>query len=906
MTLPLTDAIERFKDNESRVNDFVNGEGYTTTGGEPVESLPNFLERQEQEIQQTTGTVSANLAASNSAKVAAEAARDAAQLSAGVYASTSAGLAAVAEGAYFSVPGTDASDYLILYKKVSGAAVEQRRYPTLAGVDKRGQWLKTQLINGQLKNNGAGTSWIAQGPSSYETTTDPVLTGLGITTLGVFNYDNLGSYSRTTPPKNLTTGSWVAASVIVVADNWDWLTAGDVRIVVWHDTGNGITPSIKASYQELSPTIRRFFGVVEDTLSSSLGYMREVSININAPAGHTATIKASGFAIAASPNKPIAVDWLDDDPYSSRDLTSRVVALETSGGAPDVVLKTQIVDGHMPSGRNTSVQGKGTTVAITDAYLNGLGIGYARELATLTTVQDTYGRLSPPRPYKSGDWVAVSCLVKASDWADLEPNRQRIQIYPTSGGSQVVAMSYVQISSSIRRYYGVVQLAAQHNPVLNVLIEIAAKANCSSPVYVTGYAAAFSEGKPLAVDWADFDPYKTTAQDKRLDALEASIGSSTTSPGLLVPSSLHLVQDYPITFYRSGLSERRDNNTMDFAFVGSNGSRQGVEFVERAVKLDGRQFSGAGAVWARTRDDDQNVFKKPVTFYSSAGSKTGSPKILVIGDSLTQQGTVTALKNKLTAAGLTPNFIGTLKDDGGTLCEGRPSWEFSDFTRKYLFTDPSNPISGGTSPTYPIDATGGDGIITAVSTYLALGDSANYGPRWRYNPFIRPSQAGDEASFVKNGYIFDMRFYLNRFSFADPDIVMIALGTNDQASNSQSVGQANCVEGLNILYTQIRAALPNAKIGIVVNSYSDQAKWSTSVLPWIKYVLTTYGAREAESIFVLPVYMTMDPKFIYGITVGSTNTYGVQQGTVADWVHFDAVGKGQWADMTYAFVMNRV
>lgn len=151
-----------------------------------------------------------------------------------------------------------------------------------------------------------------------------------------------------------------------------------------------------------------------------------------------------------------------------------------------------------------------------------------------------------------------------------------------------------------------------------------------------------------------------------------------------------------------------------------------------------------------------------------------------------------------------------------------------------------------------------------------------------------------------------MRFYLNRFSLSDPDIVMIALGTNDQTSNSQAVGQSNCIEGLNILYTQIRSALPNAKIGVIVNGYPDLSGWTAKTVPWIKYVLQNYGAREAENIFVLPVYMTMDPKFIYGITTSSTDAYGVQTGVTADWVHFDAVGKGQWSDMTFAFVMNRI
>lgn len=66
---------------------------------------------------------------------AAEAARDAAQLSAGVYADTTAGIAATTSGQYFSVPGSDANDYLILYKNNAGSAVEVKRYPSADRVE---------------------------------------------------------------------------------------------------------------------------------------------------------------------------------------------------------------------------------------------------------------------------------------------------------------------------------------------------------------------------------------------------------------------------------------------------------------------------------------------------------------------------------------------------------------------------------------------------------------------------------------------------------------------------------------------------------------------------------------------------------------------------------------------------
>lgn len=98
--LPLNEGIERFKQNEERLDLFVNDPvGYTASGGTPVESLRAFL---------------AN-----------------AQISADIYPTDAEGLAAVSEGQYFSVPSSGPNEYLILYRKVSGAAQEVKRFASI-------------------------------------------------------------------------------------------------------------------------------------------------------------------------------------------------------------------------------------------------------------------------------------------------------------------------------------------------------------------------------------------------------------------------------------------------------------------------------------------------------------------------------------------------------------------------------------------------------------------------------------------------------------------------------------------------------------------------------------------------------------------------------------------------------
>ncbi|NNB00038.1 GDSL-type esterase/lipase family protein [Pseudomonas fragi] len=65
----------------------------------------------------------------------AETARDSAVLSSGVKNDTAHGLATTLDGEHFSVLGTSADDYVILYKNSAGVAVEVKRYPSVASLD---------------------------------------------------------------------------------------------------------------------------------------------------------------------------------------------------------------------------------------------------------------------------------------------------------------------------------------------------------------------------------------------------------------------------------------------------------------------------------------------------------------------------------------------------------------------------------------------------------------------------------------------------------------------------------------------------------------------------------------------------------------------------------------------------
>lgn len=136
------------------------------------------------------------------------------------------------------------------------------------------------------------------------------------------------------------------------------------------------------------------------------------------------------------------------------------------------------------------------------------------------------------------------------------------------------------------------------------------------------------------------------------------------------------------------------------------------------------------------------------------------------------------------------------------------------------------------------------------------------------------------------------------------DAELNALGTNDFNSNADAVSAVNVAEGLQIMVGQIRAAAPNAAIGIIFKDMHTEA------LVAVRAAMATYGGREAEKLFVLPVFSVLDPYLSYcadqEFVVNSTDAIGVQNITQQDLTHMDSNGREQWAEMTFAFVMNRI
>ena len=278
------------------------------------------------------------------------------------------------------------------------------------------------------------------------------------------------------------------------------------------------------------------------------------------------------------------------------------------------------------------------------------------------------------------------------------------------------------------------------------------------------------------------------------------------------------------------------------------------------------------------RDSRTNAVRSVMPITKCAGVPQGTgqaTKVLMIGDSILNRGGADIVFNSLTAHGYAPQMIGTMlgtsaastspSSTGGRLGEGREG----AMAMHYVY--------GFTSRTAV--------AVGDEATYMALSktDKANR------MPFVRLTTGGDNPAFVKNGYIFDMRFYLDRFSLSDPDVVYINLGTNDLIAYSGAPLSSNLGGSLNILLRQTRTALPTAKIVVALPTpaYSDarDTLWSTNYFDAIRIIQSTVDAIADSKTFICAEWAVMPANAGFGVTGSTDTTSGAVNGAWSDDIH---------------------
>jgi len=296
-----------------------------------------------------------------------------------------------------------------------------------------------------------------------------------------------------------------------------------------------------------------------------------------------------------------------------------------------------------------------------------------------------------------------------------------------------------------------------------------------------------------------------------------------------------------------------------------------------SVRIDMRTRGAGQGVGVRQRAD-LSVSKKTIPY-------AASPRILAIGDSLTNRRMLEKVSARLTAFGLTPTFIGTMataagteiqSDESGPLGEGREGWAFTDFIYKR--------IDGEAAP------------VTNWPAYLA----ANKATRLPLNPFLRTATGGDASSgpsqIAYNGYVFDPAYYATQTSQAAPHVVVVGVGTNDAIEQGGSLTSlvADVTDGLRVMIAQIRAAWgAGVKIGWWMPTRprawdSDEAAaiWAAAIRAGIKYIRQLGDAN----VHIIPVWAHQSPTAGWYMDVAADTATGVKAAPLADTIHLGADG----------------
>jgi lysophospholipase L1-like esterase len=834
------------------------------------------------------------------AQVAAELARDAANATGKVYPDTTAGVAAVAEGEYFSVPSAGSSESLILYRRSGAAAVEAKRYPTADAVfkpkwvGKKGGWpdpffwffdLSSQTFLGRDRwwwnGNGAGafTGWSRVANSAFDgfALRRAADSGTGVKSFPVIWLDEIGAVAGDTiTVYTLITGAGAVVSCAGWFDNGaDAGYVGDQLNAT--DATGAATMSASATPQWMRhvvtvPTTATRFAPFPFTLT----------------AGQTFDVVALW---AFKGNAAAGPDWpmLGDEAFLS-DLTTQNA---TQNEQLEYVLDTH---GIVTSSAETIALNVTGVVA---AALHGDPFTGWGERYTPAGVSFNAVRVR--------SITRTTTYTDATKWATLRVV-VRTGANSQNAGAAVVAVGSARVAPNADTLNDVTILL--RDPTTNALKTLT-DANFTGGEYFIGVYARNTDGggaamsehiatqpntlstkhylttaNPLTGNWSlasgsDHvgvqhlmltDPVEGVSYAAST-ALREEIQASGGAPSLVLPPTVYFTQGREGAIYFDNLLPEAAS---EYLFDVTAGPSTAVQQNER-VKLSP---SGAIASTATTI----KVYEKRSGVEVATGSTnvvaaalaagTGStPKCIFIGDSLTNAAIYTGeLLNIATPDALKVALYGT-RGTGLNLHEGRGGWTIANYTSN--FSD---------------------------------GSGAN--PFWN---------TGTGAVDFPN--------YLTANAIPVPDWVFVMLGINDvfnAASDVEAVSLAQAAfVKLDTLIASIKAAGASVKVAVMTPtppsaeqdafgaSYGvAQSRWrfKRNVVLWAKELIARYSGQTASRIYIVPTHVNLDTvnnmSRAAAAPVNSRST--VQVARQNNGVHPATEGYNQIADTVWAFLKNNV
>ena len=415
---------------------------------------------------------------------------------------------------------------------------------------------------------------------------------------------------------------------------------------------------------------------------------------------------------------------------------------------------------------------------------------------------------------------------------------------------------------------------------------------------------------------------------------------NVTAPTVVLPSKMHILQGREVSLYFDNLLAD-DASNYYFDIVGATTGSQQTE--RYTTNPSAAVTSHSMTIEVYDKKQALLLSSQTVTVVGVASSaNSGTTKnVLMIGDSLTQDGTITQTLIDIAAADVMAlNLIGT-RGTGANKHEGRGGWTINDYATVgrtfYLFnvsgvsvnpqinsTDYTN--NGSTFRVQEISAgtllcerTAGSNAPAASGTLT----KSNAGVGDATITFSASSTASGNPFWVSGALNFPQ--YLTNNSLTTPDHVVIMLGTNDifgQTSDAAAVVVADtALTTLDALITSIKAVNGSIRVVLIPPpcvSYSQdafatsygtgQTRWRAkrNMMLFTKQLISKYANQEASRIYLSAASANLDVvnNMQLGTSAPVNSRSSVNVTRQNNGVHPASSGYQQIGDAIWAFLKN--
>lgn len=440
------------------------------------------------------------------------------------------------------------------------------------------------------------------------------------------------------------------------------------------------------------------------------------------------------------------------------------------------------------------------------------------------------------------------------------------------------------------------------------------------------------------VESLDYDVTQAMA-----DKVAAKMGLASQAPDLVTPPAVYGLEGQECNVYLDNLM-LVDFRDYEFSVRAAEAVSKSQE--ERWTWVPaGALTSGNLSITCRRRFDGVQLVAKTIAQRAAAASAGSglNKKVLVIGDSLVNAGTITQTLVDLAGPDVMDITLLGTRGSGANKNEGRGGYTINDYATAgrtyYDFTVSGVTVppalnaaeytnNGSTFRVQEVSLSGGAGTIRCS---LVSGSGTRSG-----STLTKSNGAAGDATITFSasaavsgnpwwiGGALDFAGYLTANSIAVPDWVIIQLGTNDAFGQTTDAGVVSLASSeltkLDALIANIKAAGANVKVALALipppsssqdsfganyNTSYDKWRVKRNYAIWTREMIAKYTGLEASRTYLIPSGMSVDTVNNYpreaAAPVNSRNT-AVQVQRQSNSVHPATSGYQQIADAWWAFL----